>query len=105
MKTWNIEYSKSAEPDLEDIYRYIAESLSVPDIARRQTRRIVERISKLHAMPKRCPIYEREKWGTAGLRRMNADNFAVFYLADDARYAVTIVRILYSGRDIDEILK
>jgi toxin ParE1/3/4 len=105
MKIWDIEYARSAETDLDDIYRHIAESLSVPDIAIKQIRRIVERVSKLDAMPKRYPVYEREKWGSIGLRRTNVDNFAVFYLPDDVRYTVTIVRILYSGRDIDEILK
>jgi len=104
MKTWRIHYSEPAESDLEDIYCYIAEDLQAPDTASGLTKRLIERIEKLDVMPKRYPVVSNAKWSKRGLRRMNVENFAVFYLADDNSQIVNVVRILYSGRDIDEIL-
>ena len=104
MSGWTIEYSEPAEADLNDIYCYIAENLRAPAIAAEQIRRIVERVSKLAAMPKRYPLHGKGKWRSLGLRRTNVDNFAIFYLPDDAGRIVTIIRILYGGRNIDAIM-
>ena len=104
MNGWMIEYSEPAEADLNDIFCYIAENLRAPAIASEQIRRIVERISKLDAMPKRYSLYGKGKWRSLGLRRTNVDNFAIFYLPDDAGRIVAIIRILYVGRDIDAIM-
>ena len=104
MKTWQVYYSEPAESDLEDIYCYIAEELQAPDTALKLTKRIMDRIGKLDEMPKRHPVVRNAKWNERGLRRMNVENFAVFYLPDDDERIVNIVRILYGGRDMDEIL-
>jgi len=105
MNVWMIEYTEPAEADLDDIFCYIAENLHAPGTAKEQIRRIIERISKLDAMPKRYPLYNKGKWRALGLRRTIVDNFAIFYLPDDAGRIVTIIRILYGGRDIDEIMQ
>ncbi|MDR1816409.1 MAG: type II toxin-antitoxin system RelE/ParE family toxin [Clostridiales Family XIII bacterium] len=105
MSTWTVEYAERAEFDLEDIYLYIAETLLSPETAKKQLRRIMERIEKLDEMPRRFPCYDKPKWRKVGLRRMNVDNFAVFYLPDESSHTVNIIRILYSGRDIEEILR
>jgi toxin ParE1/3/4 len=105
MNGWTIEYAEPAEADLDDIFRYIAETLRSPEIAREQIVRIIKRISTLDAMPKRYPLYNRGKWRALGMRRTNVDNFAIFYLPDDAGRIVTIIRIMYGGCDIDEIMQ
>jgi len=105
MNGWTIEYTEPAETDLDDIFCYIAETLRSAEIAREQIRRILKRISTLDAIPKRYPLYNKGKWRGLGLRRTNVDNFAIFYLPDDAGRIVTIIRIMYGGRDIDKIMQ
>ena len=105
MNEWTIEYTETAEADIDDIFRYIAETLKAPGTAKEQIRRIVERISKLDVMPKRYSLYNKGKWRDIGLRRTNVDNFSIFYIPDDAGRTVTIIRIMYGGRDIDAIMQ
>jgi toxin ParE1/3/4 len=105
MTSWIIEYTEPAEADLDDIFCYIAETLRVPGTAKEQIVRIIERISTLDSMPKRYPLYNKGKWRALGLRRTNVDNFAIFYIPDKTGRIVTIMRILYGGRDIDKIMQ
>ena len=104
MKRWTVSFSQHAETDIREIFEYIAITLSVSNIALEQVRRIINCVEKLDSMPERYPVYDKKPWNERGLRRMNVDNFSVFYIPDEAVYTVTIIRIIYSGRDIDEIL-
>ena len=38
------------------------------------------------------------------MHQFPVDNFIVYYLVDDEKRAVTVVRIFYGGRDIEEII-
>ena len=40
-----------------------------------------------------------------GVRFLPVDNYTVYYLVDTAQKAVEIVRIFYSGRDVERILQ
>ena len=40
-----------------------------------------------------------------GLRQVPVDRYIMFYLADETKATVKIVRIFYSGQDIEEALK
>ena len=97
-------FTKQAESDIIGIYEYIAFTLLSPDTALIQVRRIRHSIENLSNMPKRYPIYDKKPWIDRELRRMNVDNFVVFYVYDDDERQVTIIRVLYSRRNIDDIL-
>ena len=51
-------------------------------------------------MPERHRRYEKEPWRTRGLRLMPVDNYIVFYIPNDERTVVNVVRIIYGGRNI-----
>ena len=51
-------------------------------------------------MPERHRRYEKEPWRTRGLRLMPVDNYVVFYIPNDERRVVNVVRIIYGGRNI-----
>ncbi len=101
---WQVVYSKQAELDLRSIYEYIAFSLIAPEIAKKQTRRIMEGIAKLNQLPLRYPLYEKEPWQSKGLRVLPVDNYMVFYLPVESRKTVAVIRIMYGGRNIEEQL-
>lgn len=98
--SWNIVYTARARRDLRDIYEYIAYELLVPETAARQTQRIMKEIRTLAEMPMRFRLYEEEPWYSEGLRFFPVDNYLVFYLTDESKNTVSIVRIMYGGRDI-----
>lgn len=57
----------------------------------------------LDHLPKRYRFYDREPWEpwkTRGLRIVSIDNYCVFYFVDDDNLTFSIIRVMYSGRDI-----
>lgn len=48
---------------------------------------------------------EREPWKSRGLRVFLVDNYLVFYIPDRERKMVTVIRVMYGGRDVDKELK
>lgn len=101
--TYSIIYSPEARDDIKDIYSYIAFDLLVPGIAEGQVNRIRKTIRSLDFMPSRFSIVDWEPWKSMGMHKILVDNFVVFYTVDDSQMEVSILRILYAGRDIESI--
>lgn len=99
---WDVCYTDTAIQDLQGIYDYIADILLEPDIAGEQTDRIMDAADSLEHMPFRHRLYDYEPWQSKGLRVLPVDNYLIFYLPDESQYTVTIIRIMYGGRDIEK---
>lgn len=97
--------TEQAESDLRGIYEYIAFELLAPENAKGQVARLEEMILGLEEFPNRFRQYEKEPWYSRGLRIMPVDNYLVFYIPNQKEMTVTIIRIMYAGRDIDQRLK
>ena len=102
--TYEVIISSQAEEDLRGIYEYIAFELRSPQNAAGQLDRLEENILSLDTMPNRYRAYQREPWHSRGLRVLPVDNFLVLYIPDEDSSIVTIVRVMYSGRDIENHL-
>jgi len=101
---YEVEVSNQADADLRGIYEYIAFELLSPENAYGQLERLERSISNLDYMPKRFRKYNLEPWHSRGLRVMPVDNYLVFYIPDDEIKTVTVIRVMYSGRDIESRL-
>ena len=101
---FDVSYSAEARQDLRDIYEYIAYELLVPETAARQAERIMKAARSLEQIPMRYRLYEEEPWHSQGLRVLPVDNYLVFYLPDETNATVSIIRIMYGGRDIEKQL-
>lgn len=97
--------TKQADSDLRGIYEYIAFTLLEPDIAAGQLMRIENAIRSLDKMPQRFRLFEKEPWHSRGLCQMPVDYFIVFYIPNDEDKTVTVIRVMYGGRDTDDQLK
>jgi len=105
MSKWQITIANSAENDLHETYDYIANTLLEPQTALNIIRRIKAKIQKLDTSPTMYAAYPNEPWKSRGLRRVNSGNYAIFFIpAKNGKQTVTIIRIIYGGRDIDNIL-
>ena len=93
--------SNQAEIDLRGILEYIAFELQAPENASGQLDRLEACIMDLDHMPKRYRQYELEPWKSRGLRVAPVDNDLVLYIPDDDTQVVTIIRVMYGGRDVD----
>ena len=98
---YDIVISDQAEIDLRGILEYIAFELQAPENASGQLDRLEACIMDLDHMPKRYRQYELEPWKSRGLRVAPVDNYLILYIPDDDTQVVTIIRVMYGGRDVD----
>jgi toxin ParE1/3/4 len=101
---WTVDYAESARQDLKGIFEYISETLLVPMTAAKQTDRIMDAADSLDNMPLRYCLFDKEPWRSHGFRIMPVDNYVVIYFPDEANNTVTVIRIMYGGRDIEKQL-
>ena len=103
--SFSVCYSDEALEDLRNIFMYIAYELGSRDNAEGQVDRIREAVKKLDKYPKKNPTVPYEPWSSLGMRRLNVDNYVVFYLVDEANERVEIVRIPYGAMDLDRFFE
>ena len=101
---YELEISEQADNDLRGIFEYIAFELQSSQNASGQLDRLEEQILSLDTMPERYRRYEKEPWKSRGLRVLLVDNYVVFYIPDSDKKVVTILRVMYAGRDTDNQL-
>ncbi len=94
-----------AEEDLGEIFEYLAYKLLAGENAVRQIERIEKAIMSLDEFPERNHIYEKEPWHSRNLRVMPIDNYMIFYIPDNSKLTVTVLRVMYGKRDIANFWK
>lgn len=101
---YEIVITEQADADLRKIYEYIAFELLSPDHAERQLGRLEKDIAGLEKFPERFMPYRKESWHGRVLRMMPVDNYLVFYVVDKKSGIVTIIRVMYAGRNVEKQL-
>lgn len=101
---YTVIYSPQARDDLRDIYTYIASDLQVPDTAKNQINRVRTKIRSLDFMPARYSVVGWEPWQSMQMHKLPVDNFIVYYIVDSEIFTVTVIRIVYAGRDPRNII-
>lgn len=81
--------------------QYERKDMLTPENVSGQLDRLEACIMDLDHMPKRYRQYELEPWKSRGLRVALVDNYLVLYIPDDDTQVVTIIRVMYGGRDVD----
>ena len=103
--TYQVMLTPQAQSDLREIFKYIAVDLQSVQNASGQLDRLEKAIASLDQMPERYRVYDKPKWRERNLRIMPVDNYLVFYIPNHSNETVTVIRIMYGGRDIDRQLK
>ncbi|MGM9528604.1 MAG: type II toxin-antitoxin system RelE/ParE family toxin [Phascolarctobacterium sp.] len=98
---WQVIYSAKAKQDLRDITEYLSYVLMMPETARRLASHIMKEIEGLDYMPTKFQIFPHEPWASQGIRRLPVKNYNVFYEIQEDSHVVSIVRIMYAGRDAE----
>ena len=96
--------SERADADLRGIYEYIAFHLRSARNAANQLERLEKAIYELDTMPKRYAAYRKGKWEKRGLRCMPVDNYLVYYIPDERKQTIEVLRVLYGRMDVDQVL-
>ncbi len=102
-QTYKLTFLPLFEDDLLEITNYITNTLQNPSAAHRLVDDVELAIIKRLEMPLSYAPYQSSKLRKHPYYRINVRNFSVFYVVIDDTMEVR--RLLYSKRNIDELLK
>lgn len=93
-----------AQRDLQGILRYITDTLKEPVIARRIYISIKKQILTLIQLPLRHNVVQEQPYAAMGVRKLLVENYIAFYMIDEEKCEVHILRILYKRREWQNLL-
>lgn len=103
-KKYRVEYLPTASDDMDDIYSHIAFRLRERQVAKRQLGRLYQAVRRLDAFPERHQKVDWEPWSSLGVRSLPVDNCIIYYLVDHESALVSVVRVVYGGRNTEDII-
>ena len=103
MKRYSVFISAAAEKDMLDVYRYMADVLSVPQSGRLYLEKFQDAVEGLQVFPGRFKkvftINGRE------IRFCPVENYLIFYSISEKSERVEVIRVLYSRRDYEALFR
>ena len=102
---YSYSFTEKAEQDFDEILRYISFDLANPIAAQNLGRKIFEKIDIVRSYPESCAIVENEFLSDKTVRKLLVDNYIIYYKANHDEKIITIIRIVYGKRNLDEIIK
>lgn len=101
---YNVLLTEHSRDDLKNIYEYIAFELLSPNAASDMVKGILASSKGLNTFPDRNPLYHEEPWKSLEVHFIPYKNYIIFYKFNSANKTVTVVRIMYGGRDVSKQL-
>jgi len=101
MGKYKLILANTAYLDLEQIYAYIAKTLSAPNAANNLMGKIESKIRDLQVFPISSPFCNDESLKLKGYRKLVVNNYIVIYKVDELTETVHIIRILYGASDYE----
>lgn len=94
-----IVYVRKAKRDMKLLYDYTSIEQDSPQRAANVISKIKAALDKLEVFPNRYGI-----WKDTGLRYFLVSGYYVFYQYDESTETISVVRVIYSRRNIDELI-
>ena len=104
MKKYSIEFSKEAKKDLIDIYSYIKYNLQDDNNTNNFIENLKSEINDLKEYPTSHPIIDYGLIRRLKIRKIIVNDYIVFYIVDDDKDKVQIVRIMYGKQNWLELI-
>ena len=97
--------TESAEADIDEAFDYIANELSNPDAASAFADELEEKLEEICKTPKAGRPVHNPYLRRDDVRRILVKNYIAYYLIDEEAKKIAVLRVIYSRRDQDKILK
>lgn len=97
--------TQKADADLDDIIGYITIELANPKAASDFLDKLQETIEETRVFPESGSLVSNEYLPVTGVRKKMVGNYIMYYLPDSTQKIISILRIIYGRRSMDEILK
>ena len=104
-KKYDYVLTEIAEADIDEVFEYIAADLANPDAASDFADELEEKLDEVCKTPKSGRPVENEFLKRDDIRRILVGNFMAYYIIDDEKKQIVVLRVVYSKRDQGKILK
>ena len=101
---YHIEYLPSALLDLTEISAYIGVKLQNPSAADNFAENIIKAVDDLSEMPYKFSTYTPIKPVKHEYRKIIVKNYLIFYWIDEDKKLVSVARVVYGRRNVEEVL-
>ena len=99
------EYTDAATIDVTETLEYISYTLNAPVASRNLFYEIDKKIKEIENNPYSCPLVHNDYLASKGFRWLGIKNYMMFYIIDEKRKRINLIRFLYGRRDWINILK
>lgn len=98
-------FTEKAEQDFDEILHYILVDLANPAAAQKLGRKMFEQIDMVRAFPDSGASVDNEFLSDKSVRKLSVDNYIIYYKAHYDEKTISVIRIVYGKRNLDEIIR
>lgn len=102
---YSYRFTEKAAQDFDEILRYISVDLANPAAAQNLGRKMLEQIDMVRTFPESGAPVDNEFLADKTIRKLFVDSYVIYYKAHYDEKIVSVIRIVYGKRNLDEILK
>ena len=102
---YNYVLTESAEADIDEAFDYIANELANPDAASAFADELEEKLEEICKTPKAGRPVHNLYLKRDDVRRVLVKNYIAYYLLDEEKENIVVLRVIYNRRDQDKVLK
>lgn len=102
---YNYVLTESAEADIDEAFDYIANDLENPDAASAFADELEERLEEVCKTPKAGRPVHNPYLKRDDIRRVLVKNYIAYYLIDEKKENIAVLRVVYNRHDQDKVLK
>ena len=104
-KEYDYIFTDNAEADIDEVLSYIAEDLSNPDAAASFADALEDKFEEICKNPKTGRKVVNDYLKRDDIRRYLVKNHIVYYLIDEEKSEIVILRVVYGKRDQEKVVK
>ena len=102
---YSYRFTERAEQDFDEILRYMSVDLVNPIAAQNLGKKVFEKIDIVRAFPDSGTLVDNEFLADKMVRKLPVDNYVIYYKPHYDEKVISIIRIVYGKRNLDEMLK
>ncbi len=102
---YKLEYLPVAQNDMVETVQYISQKLKNPAAAEHLAVEMIEAAENVLAFPYALPAYQPLRPLKHEYRKIIVKNFLMFYWVDEEKRIVTIARVIYTKRNVVQLLE
>ena len=97
--------SELFDSDIDSVYQYIKENLNAPMAAENLMKELKVKLKYLKENPYARSFVQDKFLASIGFRPIRVKNYVIFYIIDEEKSIINLIRFLYSKRDWKNILR